>query len=165
MPYLLYVPRALAATAAHPDKVAARIEQLHDRAASQVVSLADSPSLVTALLSGTHELKRIPAPWRFHTYGGHVTSPHFALHTTPGAAIWGTDSSAFVFSVRPDGAVTAHENKNRGFTERAEFASMNPSLRGPAAVLASFTKGYVRHCEKKARVRMDSHHVGQSLPN
>ena len=151
VPYVIYVPRALAAGASRPDAVASLMARLHDRAASasQVVSLTDSPTLVTALLSSTSEVKSIPDPWRFHTYGGQSTSPHFALDARPSARVWGTDSAAFVFSADADASVTAYTNKNRAFSGPEELDSLNPSLRGPAAFLASFTKGYLTRCESR----------------
>jgi hypothetical protein len=109
----------------------------------------DSPTLVTSLLSSTRELESIPAPWRFHTYGGQATSPHFAFDARPGARIWGTDSAAFVFSADADASVTAYPNKNRAFSGPEELDSLNPTLRGPAAFLASFTKGYLTRCESR----------------
>ena len=151
VPYVIYVPRALAAAASRPDAVASLVGRLHDRAASgsQVISLTDSPTLVTALLSSTAEVKSIPEPWRFHTYGGQATSPHFSLDARPSARVWGTDSAAFVFSADADASVTAQANKNRAFSGPEELDSLNPSLRGPAAFLASFTKGYLTRCESR----------------
>ena len=118
-------------------------------------SLSDSPTLVTALLSSTKELRSIPLPWRFHTFGGQATSPHFAFAARPGVRIWGTDSAAFVFSADADGTVNAYENKNRSFSDVAELDAMNPILRGPAAFLSSFSKGYLRRCEGSVRLRSD----------
>lgn len=151
VPYVIYVPRALAAGAARPDAVAKLIASLHDRAAgpAQVVSLTDSPTLVTALLSSTTEVKSIPEAWRFHTYGGEATSPHFALDARPSARVWGTDSAAFVFSADADASVTAYANKNRAFSGPEELETVNATLRGPAAFLASFTKGYLTRCESR----------------
>ena len=155
VPYLMIVPQALRAAASRPAEVASLMERLHDRATTQVVSLMDSPTLVTALLSSTRELESIPEPWRFHTYGGQTTSPHFAFDARPGARVWGTDSAAFVFSADPDATVTAYENKNRAFSGPSELEAINPSLRGPAAFLASFAKGYLGRCEGQARLRMN----------
>ena len=114
----------------------------------------DSPTLVTALLSSSREMKSIPAAWRFHTFGGQATSPHFSFDARPSARIWGTDSAAFVFSADADGSVTADENKNRQFSDPKEFDELNPSLRGPSAFLASFAKGYLARCESQAKLRM-----------
>ncbi len=151
VPYVIYVPRALVAGAARPDAVASLVARLHDRAAAaeQVISLTDSPTLVTALLSSTSEVKSIPEPWRFHTYGGEATSPHFTLDARPSARAWGTDSAAFVFSADADASVTAYPNKNRAFSGPEELDAINPTLRGPAAFLASFTKGYLTRCESR----------------
>jgi hypothetical protein len=113
----------------------------------------DSPTLVTALLSSTRELRSIPEAFRFHTLGGQATSPHFVFDTRPSARVWGTDSAAFVFSVDPDASVTAYENKNRAFSGPRDLDELNPSLRGPAALLASFVKGYLLRCESQARLR------------
>ena len=154
VPYLIIIPEGLSASASRPEIARPLLERLHDRAAVQVVSLMDSPTLVTSLLSSTHELASIPEPWRFHTYGGQVTSPHFAFDARPDARVWGTDSAAFVFSADPDASVTAYENKNRAFSGEAELASINPSLRGPAAFLASFAKGYLGRCEAEAQARL-----------
>ena len=142
------------AAAKEPERAASLLEALHERASTQVVSLMDSPTLVTALLSSTRELASIPAPWRFHTYGGQATSPHFAFDARPSARVWGTDSAAFVFSADADASVTAYENKNRAFSGPSELEAINPSLRGPAAFLASFAKGYLGRCEGQARLRM-----------
>jgi hypothetical protein len=155
VPYLMIVPEGMRAAAPRPELAGQLVEQLHDRASTQVISLMDSPTLVTSLLSSTRELRSIPAPWRFHTYGGQATSPHFAFDARPGARIWGTDSAAFVFSADPDASVTAYENKNRAFSGAAELETINPSLRGPAAFLASFAKGYLGRCENQARLRMN----------
>ncbi|MDB5220169.1 MAG: sulfatase [Myxococcaceae bacterium] len=151
VPYVIYVPRALAAAAARPAEVASLVARLHDRAASpaHAISLTDSPTLVTALLSSTAEVKAIPDAWRFHTYGGQATSPHFAFDARPSARVWGTDSAAFVFSADADASVTAFAIKNRAFSGPEELATLNPSLRGPAAFLASFTKGYLTRCESR----------------
>ncbi|MDB4936982.1 MAG: sulfatase [Labilithrix sp.] len=156
VPYLMIVPRALAATAARPDDVSPLVARLRDRAASQVVSLMDSPSLVTALLSSTHELRSIPDAWRFHTYGGQATSPSFALGSVGAgrARVWGTDSAAFVFSVDGDGTVTAQSEKNHAFSGAAELDTLNASLRGPAAFLGSFAKGYLGRCEHAAMAKL-----------
>jgi hypothetical protein len=70
--------------------------------------------------------------------------------------VWGTDSAAFVFSASDDGSVTAYENKNRQFSDATELDTLNPSLRGPAAFLASFTKGYLLRCEHQSRLRMNA---------
>ena len=156
VPYVVYVPPAVVAAAPHPDAVASLLAALHDRAATQVVSLSDSPTLVTALLSASKELRSIPSPWRFHTYGGQATSPHFAFAARQTARIWGTDSAAFVFSADAEGNVSAYENKNRSFSDVAELDAMNPSLRGPAAVLSSFVKGYLLRCDGRVRLRSDS---------
>ena len=43
--------------------------------------------------------------------------------------------------------MTAQPNKNRAFSGPEELDSLNPSLRGPAAFLASFVKGYLTRCE------------------
>lgn len=149
VPYVIYLPRALTAAASRPAEVADLVARLHDRAASsaEAISLTDSPTLVTALLSSTAEVKGIPDAWRFHTYGGQATSPHFTFDTRPSARVWGTDSAAFVFSADADGSVTAQPNKNRAFSGAEELDALNPSLRGPAAFLASFTKGYLTRCE------------------
>lgn len=155
VPYLMIVPEALRAAASRPEVAGPLLERLHDRAGTQVVSLMDSPTLVTALLSSTRELRSIPEPWRFHTYGGQATSPHFTFDARPGAQVWGTDSAAFVFSADADASVTAYENKNRTFSGASELESINPSLRGPAAFLASFAKGYLGRCETQARLRMN----------
>jgi hypothetical protein len=151
VPYVIYLPRALAAASSRPAAVTDLIARLHDRAAStsEAISLTDSPTLVTALLSSTSEVKGIPDAWRFHTYGGQATSPHFALDARPSARVWGTDSAAFVFSADADGSVTAQANKNRAFSGPEELDTLNPSLRGPAAFLASFTKGYLTRCESR----------------
>jgi hypothetical protein len=155
VPYVVYVPTAVVAAASRPDAIALRLAALHDRAASQVVSLSDSPTLVTALLSATKELRSIPSAWRFHTFGGQATSPHFAFAARPTARIWGTDSAAFVFSADADGNVSAYENKNRSFSDVGEIDSMNPSLRGPAAFLSSFVRGYLMRCEGRVKLRSD----------
>jgi hypothetical protein len=154
VPYLVYVPRALTAAAKHPERVAPIMARLRERAASQPISLTDSPTLVTSLLSATHEMESIPAEWRFHTFGGEATSPDFSLDASPNARIWGTDSAAFVFSADAGGHVTAYENKNRFFDGPADLDTLNPSLRGPAALLASFVKGYLTRCEPQAKLRM-----------
>ena len=156
VPYLMYVPRALAASAAQPETITHIVGRLHERAASQVISLMDSPTLVTALLSSTRELRSVPEAWRFHTFGGQTTSPDFHFDASPRARVWGTDSAAFVFSADADASVTAYENKNQQFSDAAEFDALNPSLRGPAAFLASFTKGYLGRCESHARLRMNA---------
>lgn len=154
VPYVIYVPRALAAAAAHPARIAPIVARLRDRAASQPISLMDSPTLVTALLSSTREVRSIPEAWRFHTFGGQATSAHFAFDAQPTARVWGTDSAAFVFSAQPDGGFAAYENKNRGFSAAGELDVLNPSLRGPAAFLASFVKGYLLRCESHVRLRV-----------
>jgi hypothetical protein len=155
VPYFIYVPSALVASAARPEEVAPIVARLHDRASSLVISLMDSPSIVTALLSSTRGMKSIPGPWRFHTYGGQATSPHFALDARQTAQVFGTDSAAFVFSADADGTFTAFENKNRGFSGPSELGELNPTLRGPAAFLASMAKGYLGRCEHQARLRMN----------
>jgi hypothetical protein len=152
VPYLMIVPRALTATAARPSSIPPIVARLRDRAASQVVSLMDSPALVTALLSSTRELRGIPAAWRFHTYGGQATSPRFAFVAL--TRVWGTDSAAFVFGVDAAGAVTAQSEKNHAFSDASELDTLNPSLRGPAAFLASFTRGYLGRCEHVAGARL-----------
>jgi hypothetical protein len=154
VPYLVYVPRALSASAARPETIAPIMARLRDRAASQPISLMDSPALVTALLSSTRELRSIPDAWRFHTFGGQATSPHFMFDAQPLARVWGTDSAAFVFSADADASVTAYENKNRAFSGPAEMDTLNASLRGPAAFLGSFVKGYLTRCEGQAKLRM-----------
>jgi hypothetical protein len=153
VPYVVYLPKALSESAAHPDAVAPILARLRDRAAQQVISLTDSPTLVTSLLSATRELKSIPEAWRFHTYGGQVTSPHFTFDAKPSARIWGTDSAAFVFSADAEGSVTAYEHKNSAFSEASQLDDLNPSLRGPAAFLGSFVKGYLLRCESHAKLR------------
>lgn len=156
VPYVVYVPRALTASAPHPEAVAPILARLRERAATQPISLMDSPAIVTALLSATRELRSIPAAWRFHTFGGQATSPHFALDGRPRARVWGTDSAAFVFSADADATVTAYENKSRAFSNAAELDELNPSLRGPAAFLGSFVKGYLLRCEARAQLRMNA---------
>jgi hypothetical protein len=128
--------------------------RLRESAAKQPISLMDSPTLMTALLSSTRELRSIPEPWRFHTYGGQATSASFGFDANPSAHVWGTDSAAFVLSADADGSVTAHENKNRPFSSASEFDQLNPSLRGPAAFLGSLVKGYLQRCERQTRLRM-----------
>jgi hypothetical protein len=154
VPYVVYLPKALSDSAAHPEALAHAGHDRRERAARQVISLSDSPTLVTSLLASTRELKSIPEPWRFHTYGGQATSPHFTFDAKPSARIWGTDSAAFVFSADADGSVTAYEHKNRAFSEAAQLDDLNPSLRGPAAFLGSFVKGYLTRCEGQAKLRM-----------
>lgn len=154
VPYVMILPRALVASAAHPERVAPVVERLRERAATQPISLMDSPALVTALLSATRELRSIPEAWRFHTFGGQATSPGFVFDARPSARVWGTDSAAFVFSADADARVTAYENKNRAFSGAGELDELNPSLRGPAAFLASFVKGYLSRCEGHTRLRM-----------
>ncbi len=161
VPYVVYVPAAVVAGASRPETLAPLMAALHDRAATQVVSLADSPTLVTALLSSTRELRSIPSAWRFHTLGGQATSPHFAFAARPAARIWGTDSAAFVFSADASGNVSTYENKNRPFSNVDELDAMNPSLRGPAAFLSSFVKGYLRHCEPTLTLRRDGRISGR----
>ncbi len=156
VPYVMFVPPALVAASPRPETVTARLGALHDRAASEVISLSDSPSLVTALLSATRGVRAIPAAWRFHTFGGQATSADFGFAARPAARIWGTDSAAFVFSADADGSVIAYANKNRSFSDVSELEAMNPSLRGPAAVLSSFVKGYLLRCEGQARLRSDA---------
>jgi hypothetical protein len=155
VPLVLYVPGGLQRAASHPERVEAVVGALHERAASAVVSLADTPTLVTSLLSATHELRSIPEPWRFHTFGGQATSPDFAFDASSAAQVWGTDSAAFVFSADQAGQVTAYENKNRSFSAVAELDAMNHSLRGPAALLSSFVKGYLLRCQSRAALRMN----------
>ena len=42
-----------------------------------------------------------------------------------------------------------------GFRGRtSELDALNPSLRGPAAFLSSFVKGYLLRCESHTRLRM-----------
>jgi len=108
-----------------------------------------------ALLSSSKELRSIPTAWRFHTMGGQATSPHFAFAARPAARIWGTDSAAFVFSADAGGNVSTYENKNRPFSDVGELDAMNPSLRGPAAFLSSFVRGYLTRCESHVRLRSD----------
>jgi hypothetical protein len=156
VPYVIVVPRALRAAAVSPARVGALVARLGERAAAQPVSLTDSPALLLALLSATPELRSVPAPWRFHTLGGQATSPHFALAASPRARVWGTDSAAFVFSADADARVVAYETKNRAFSRASELDELNPSLRGPAAVLASFVKGYLTRCERGAQLRSAS---------
>ena len=155
VPFVMFVPPALVAASQQPGAITTRVAALHDRAATDVISLSDSPALVTALVSGTKGLRSIPAPWRFHTFGGQATSPDFGFAAQPGARIWGTDSAAFVFSADADGNVIAQANKNRSFSNVGELEAMNPSLRGPAAFLSSFVKGYLLRCESRVRMRMD----------
>jgi hypothetical protein len=155
VPYVVYVPPAVVAASPRPELLPPLLTALHDRAATQVVSLSDSPTIVTALLSSTKELRSIPSAWRFHTFGGQATSPHFAFAARPSARIWGTDSAAYVFSADAEGNVSAYENKNRSFSDVAELDAMNPSLRGPAAFLSSFVKGYLLRCEGRVRLRSD----------
>lgn len=154
VPYVIYVPRALSAAAGHPASIASIMSRLRARAASLPISLMDSPTLVTSLLSSTRELRSIPEAWRFHTFGGQATSPYFAFDARPNARVWGTDSAAFVFSADADASVTAYENKNRAFSGPSEMDTLNPSLRGPAAFLGSFVKGYLARCENQAKLRM-----------
>lgn len=153
VPYVMYVTPARVAASPDPAAVTARLVALHDLAATEVISLSDSPSLVTALVSATNGMLAIPAAWRFHTYGGQATSPDFEFAARPAARIWGTDSAAFVFSADAEGTVVAQENKNRSFSNVSELEAMNPSLRGPAALLSSFVKGYLLRCEGRVRLR------------
>jgi len=150
---VMVVPPELVAASQRPEAITTRVAALHDRAATDVISLSDSPALVTALVSGTKGLRGIPAPWRFHTFGGQATSPDFGFAAQSGARIWGTDSAAFVFSADAEGTVVAQENKNRSFSNVSELEAMNPSLRGPAALLSSFVKGYLLRCEGRVRLR------------
>ena len=53
------------------------------------------------------------------------------------------------FSADADASVTAYPNKNRAFSGPEELDSLNPSLRGPAALLASFVNGYLTRCESR----------------
>jgi hypothetical protein len=152
----MLLPEAMVAASPRPERVRSHVTVLHEQALTQVVSLSDSPALVTALVSATPEIRSIPAAWRFHTYGGQATSPHFSLEMSPAARIWGTDSAAFVFTVDGEGAVTAQANKNRSFSNVGELDAMNPTLRGPAALLSSFVKGYLLHCENRIRLRGSS---------
>ncbi|MDB4943554.1 MAG: sulfatase [Labilithrix sp.] len=152
VPFVLLVPEALVATAARPADLRARLAAGHEAARATPVSLADAPSLVTALLARSPQLRGIPAPWRFQTYGGQATSPSFAFAARPAARLWGTDSAAFVFWADGAGEVETFASKNRMFDD-SDALTLNPSLRGPAAVLSSFTKGYLRRCESRARLR------------
>jgi hypothetical protein len=154
VPLLIVIPEAARLSSPRPERVTSEVAALHEQAITQVVSLSDAPSLVTALVSATHEIRSIPPPWRFHTYGGQATSPHFGL--SPAARIWGTDSAAFVFTVDGEGAVSAQVNKNRSFSNVGELDAMNATLRGPAALVSSFVKGYLLHCESRVRLRSSS---------
>ena len=138
VPYVIVLPPGVATAAARA------------HAESTPISLDDSPTLVTALLSS--RLGAIAPPWRFHTYGGQATSPSFALGA---ARLWGTDSAAFVFSVDDASVVTILPPKNNMFTGARDLATLNETLRGPAAVVGSFVRGYLRRCEKTARLRAE----------
>ncbi len=155
VPYVIYVPKALAASSAHPAKVDDAVGRLHDRAAHEVMSLSDSPTMVTSLLKSTRELRSIPAPWRFHTFGGQMTSPHFGFDANPNARIWGTNAGAMVFVVDAEGTATQYEPMSRGFSALSQLDNINPHLRAPAAFLASFTKGYLKRCESAVKLRMN----------
>jgi phosphoglycerol transferase MdoB-like AlkP superfamily enzyme len=153
VPYVIYLPQKLINAATHPDDVLPLLARLRVHAETLPISLMDSPTLVTALLSATPAVRTIPEPWRFHTFGGQTTSPDFGFDARPRARVWGTDSAAFVFSVDPDGSVIAYENKNRAFSGPDELDQLNPSLRGPAAFLSTFVKGYMSRCETHAQLR------------
>ena len=156
MPFVVYVPPSFLASVPNRASASALLEAVHDRAEAHVVSLADSPTLVFALLSKTKELRAIPSEWRFHTFGGQATSPHFTFAERPTARLWGTDSAAFVFSASADGDVEPYENKNCSFSNAHDLDTMNPSLRGTAALLSSFAKGYLRRCEGQVRLRNEA---------
>ena len=154
VPYAVYLPKALRESAAHPELVAPLLDRLAQRAAKTLWSLTDSPTLVSALVSATPQMQRIPAEWRFHTFGGQATSAHFGLQGRPDARVWGTDASAFVFTVDSKGSVHDDEIRNATFADVSQFDSMNMLLRGPSAFLSSFTKGYLRRCERDVALRM-----------
>lgn len=155
VPYAIYLPGARIDTAADPSAVGTLVTSLRTRAKSQVLSLADSPRLLASLLSSTHGFRSIPESWRFHTLGGQALSPHFAFAARPTARIWGTDSAAYIFSADADGNVSPYEKKNSFFNTADDLDAINPSLRGPAAFLSSFAKGYLRRCEGDVRLRSD----------
>ncbi|MBX3189438.1 MAG: LTA synthase family protein [Labilithrix sp.] len=159
VPYVIVLPEALVASAAHPERVPEILARL--RAHDDVLSLADSPSLVMSLLSATAQVERIPPEWRFHTFGGQATSPHFSLPARPEARVWGTDSASFVFSVDDALAITVDDARNRTFSDVSEFDTMNATLRGPAAFLSSFVKGYLLRCEGEAHLRMSARSAGR----
>jgi hypothetical protein len=156
VPYVVYLPKALLETAPHADRIAPLLARLDKHAQDELWSLTDSPRLVTALVSASAQMRRIPPAWRFHTYGGQATSAHFALLGRPDARVWGTDASAYVFSIDGKGVVTDDEIKNATYSDVSQFDTMNPLLRGPAAFLSSFIKGYLRRCEKEVKLRMDA---------
>lgn len=156
VPFLVYVPKALAESSSRPEAVGEIVGRLHDRAANEVVSLADSPTMMTSLLKSTREMRSIPAAWRYHTFGAQITSPDFRFDGNPAARIWGTNAGAMPFVVDAEGTATQYEPMSRGFSAASQLDTMNPHLRGPSAFLASFTKGYLRRCEQQAKLRMSS---------
>ncbi len=60
-----------------------------------------------------------------------------------------------MFSADGEGVVSTYENKNRSFSNIGELDAMNPSLRGPAAFLSSFVKGYLLRCEGHVKLRAE----------
>lgn len=153
VPYVVYLPKALRESAPKRERIGPLLDRLGDRA-RLVWSLTDSPTLVTTLVSAAPQMRRIPAAWRWHTLGGQATSHDFAIDGKPEARAWGTDADAFVFTVTADGVVSDSGKKNEAFSDPSQFDSMNPLLRGPAAFLSSFTKGFVAHCEQDTKLRM-----------
>lgn len=153
VPYVVYLPKALRESAPQAEQIGPLLDRLGDRA-RLVWSLTDSPTLVTSLVSATPQMRRIPAEWRYHTLGGQATSHDFAIDGMPEARAWGTDADALVFTVTAEGVVSDSGKKNESFSEPSQFESMNPLLRGPAAFLSTFTKGFVAHCEPSTKLRM-----------
>jgi hypothetical protein len=155
IPFFVYLPRPFLMDSADPKTALSLLEQVNARAAEAAVSADDVPTLLLALLSASAPLASLPPAWRWHTLGGMVTSPDYALPGRPASALWGIDAVSRLFSVDRDRAlpITLPEPNPSlpGAGGANELGSVGGSV---SAFFSSFLRGYARRCTGTEHIRV-----------
>jgi hypothetical protein len=151
IPFAIMLPEPLIEASARPETIRNIVREIntsmndHDHPWSQ----NDVPLLVLSLLMHSPGMKEIPPEWRWHTLGGEVTSPYFALpaKAKSSAKIMGVNSVSELYATDASGTSLLLPTERVSFVRDAgEIYTAAPTLRPVAVTLSRFLKGYAESC-------------------
>lgn len=140
IPLVVYVPRTWSSKLT----TRAGLQPLVDYAARQPIVLADVPELVLDLLTHSPSLRRVSAPWRWHTLGG------AALRAPP--PLPSIDASSRLLRVDAQGATPTGE-VTPPFGNASDFEALGTEMQDAADLTSAFLRGYGARCTDEKWLR------------
>jgi hypothetical protein len=155
IPLVLWLPDAFVQKSREPDRVRELVRRVQALLETTVLSQNDVPMLLLTLISASPEIASLPLEWRWHNFGGQVTSPWFRFTPRPKTVqVYGLNGSAELFYRTADDRPERPARPSDHIEKPEDVLLLDTELLPATALLARLLPEFARPCRDRARLRM-----------